>query len=295
MTARLLDGKAAAAEIRGELKSRVDALLARGITPRLSLIRVGEDPGSVVYVRNKAKASTEIGVDSEVLVLHADATAAMIASAIDARAADPRVHGILLQLPLPGHRDPQDLIMRIVPSKDVDGFHPVNLGRLCLGAPGFVPCTPLGVIELLRRNDIRLDGRHVAVVGRSTTVGRPLANLLSLKGPYGANATVSIIHTGSREPWKITREADVVIVAAGSPHLVDAQWIRPGATVIDVGMHRADDGRLIGDVDPASVAEVAGAMSPVPGGVGPMTVACLMMNTVQAAARAAAGGTGAWG
>jgi methylenetetrahydrofolate dehydrogenase (NADP+)/methenyltetrahydrofolate cyclohydrolase len=234
-------------------------------------------------VRNKAKASQEIGIDSEVLVLPEGAPDSEIAAAIDARVADPLVHGILLQLPLPGHRDPLELITRIDPSKDVDGFHPVNIGRLCLGARGFVPCTPLGIVELLRRNDIATDGRHVAIIGRSTTVGRPLANLLSLKGPEGCNATVSMIHTGSREPWKITREADIVIVAAGRMRLVDAQWIRPGAAVVDVGMHREADGRLAGDVDAASVSAVAGALSPVPGGVGPMTVACLLMNTVQAA------------
>jgi len=283
MSARVLDGKAAAAEIRQELKFRVEALVARGVRPKISLIRVGEDPASVIYVRNKARASQETGIESEVLVLPAGTTDREIAEAIDARVGDPLVHGILLQLPLPNHRDPQELILRIAPAKDVDGFHPVNLGRLCLGLRGFVPCTPVGIVELLRRNDIHTAGRHVAIVGRSTTVGRPLANLLSLKGPYGGNATVSMLHTGSREPWKITREADVVIVAAGSPRLVDASWIRPGAAVVDVGMHRGDDGRLFGDVDAASVAEVAGWLSPVPGGVGPMTVACLLSNTVWAA------------
>lgn len=286
MSARILDGKAAAATIRQELRPRVEACVAKGARPRISLIRVGEDPGSVVYVRNKAKASQEVGIDSEVLVLPEGASDSEIAAAIDARAADLRVHGILLQLPLPGHRDPQDLLMRIDPSKDVDGFHPINIGRLCLGAVGFVPCTPLGIVELLRRNDIETDGRHVAVIGRSTTVGRPLANLLSLKGPAGCNATVSMIHTGSREPWRITREADIVIAAAGRMRLVDARWIRPGATVVDVGMHRREDGKLAGDVDADSVAPVAGALSPVPGGVGPMTVACLLMNTVQAAEEA---------
>jgi methylenetetrahydrofolate dehydrogenase (NADP+)/methenyltetrahydrofolate cyclohydrolase len=282
MSARMLDGKAAAAEIRRELAQKVEALAGRGVRPKISLIRVGEDAASVVYVRNKAKASAEIGIESEVLVLPETASRNQIADAIDRRVGDPLVHGILLQLPLPAGMPAQELVERIVPEKDVDGFHPMNLGRLCLGRPGFVPCTPLGIVELLRRNGIDLTGSHVAVVGRSTTVGRPLANLLSLKAP-GCDATVSILHTGSREPWKITREADILVAAAGSRHLIDSRWVRVGAVVVDVGMHRGDDGKLTGDVDPASVVEKASWLSPVPGGVGPMTVACLLVNTVRAA------------
>jgi methylenetetrahydrofolate dehydrogenase (NADP+)/methenyltetrahydrofolate cyclohydrolase len=282
MTARILDGKAAAAEIRRELAEKVKTLAARGVRPKISLIRVGEDPASVVYVRNKAKACVEVGIESEVLVLPGGVRAEEVAEAIDRCVADPLVHGLLLQLPLPAGLPAQDLVERIAPEKDVDGFHPVSLGRLCLGRPGFVPCTPLGIVELLRRNGIELAGKHVAVVGRSTTVGRPLANLLSLKSP-GCDATVSILHTASREPWKIAREADILVAAAGRRHLIDARWVREGAAVVDVGIHRTDDGKLTGDVDFASVLEKAAWLSPVPGGVGPMTVACLLVNTVRAA------------
>lgn len=282
MSALVLDGRKAAAEIREELKERLVRLRTRGVVPKLSLIRVGEDPASVVYVRTKSKACADLGIESDLCVLPEGATDVEIEIAIDARVSDPDVHGILLQLPLPGGRDPVPLLMRIAPEKDVDGFHPVNIGRLCLGSPGFVPCTPLGILELIRRNGIDLSGLHVAVIGRSTTVGRPLANLLSMKSP-GCNATVSLLHTATREPWCLSRTADVVIAAAGQRGLVDARWIRPGAVVVDVGIHRGDDGRLKGDVDAGPVGEIAGWLSPVPGGVGPMTVACLLANTVRAA------------
>ena len=280
--AQRLDGKRAAKEIRSELRGRVAELLGYGITPRISLIRVGEDPASAVYVRMKEKACAKVGIESETLVLPEDVEASRIAHEIDRRVADPKVHGILLQLPLPEGVDAADLLIRIDPAKDVDGFHPINLGRLCLGEPGFVPCTPLGIVELLQRHDVPIGGRHVAVVGRSTTVGRPLANLLSLKGkPY--DATVSILHSRSRAPQRVTREADIVVAAAGQAGLVDASWIREGAAVVDVGIHRLADGRLTGDVVASEVDEIAGWLSPVPGGVGPMTVACLLANTVRAA------------
>lgn len=288
MITRILDGKAAAAEIRLELVTRVGELVGLGVKPKISLIRVGEDPASIVYVRNKAKACVEVGIESEVLVLPAGSSREEIAAAIDARVVDPAVHGILLQLPLPDGIPAQGLVERIVPEKDVDGFHPVSLGRLCLGQPGFVPCTPLGIVELLRRNGIETAGRHVAIVGRSTTVGRPLANLLSMKSP-GCDATVSILHSATLEPWRIAREADILIAAAGKRHLVDARWVRDGAVVVDVGIHRTEDGKLTGDVDAASVTGRAAWLSPVPGGVGPMTVACLLLNTVQAAEERARG------
>jgi methylenetetrahydrofolate dehydrogenase (NADP+) / methenyltetrahydrofolate cyclohydrolase len=282
MTAQLLDGRKAASEIRQELSGRVARLRAAGVAPKLSLIRVGEDPASVVYVRNKVKACAETGIESDLLVLPEGASAAEIAAAIGHRVDDPQVHGILLQVPLPGSQDPWPFLLKIAPEKDVDGFHPLNIGRLCLNAPGFIPCTPLGILELLRRNGIDLAGMHVAVLGRSTTVGRPLANLLSSKRP-GCNATVSFLHTGTPEPWRIASTADVIVAAAGRMGLVDARWVKPGAVVVDVGMHRGQDGRLCGDVDAASVGGVASWLSPVPGGVGPMTVACLLANTVQAA------------
>lgn len=282
MAATILDGKRVAQDIRAELLPRIAALRDQGVVPRLSLIRVGEDPASIVYVRTKAKACAEVGIDSEVLALPAETPPERIGEEIDRRVADPAVHGILLQLPLPGGQDPIPLLFRIDPEKDVDGFHPVNIGRLCLGSPGFVPCTPLGILELLRRHEVPIAGMHVAVVGRSTTVGRPLANLLSLKGSR-YDATVSLLHSRSREPWRLTREADIVVAAAGSRGLVDARWIRPGAAVVDVGIHRGEDGKLAGDVVAASVRETAGWLSPVPGGVGPMTVCCLLANTVRAA------------
>ncbi|MBD3162951.1 MAG: bifunctional 5,10-methylene-tetrahydrofolate dehydrogenase/5,10-methylene-tetrahydrofolate cyclohydrolase [Candidatus Eisenbacteria bacterium] len=280
--ARKLDGKWAAKEIRRELRGRVDTLVEHGVRPKLSLIRVGEDPASVVYVRTKERASAKVGIESEVLVLPEDATEARIAEEIDRRVADTAVHGLLLQLPLPGGLDPTPLLYRIDPAKDVDGFHPFNIGMLCLGEPTFVPCTPLGILELLARHGVEVEGRHVAIVGRSTTVGRPLANLLSLKRP-GGDAAVSIVHSRTASPERITREADLVVAAAGRRGLVTAEWIAPGAAVVDVGIHRTEDGSLHGDVEAASVGEVAGWLSPVPGGVGPMTVACLLANTVRAA------------
>lgn len=282
MKAKILDGRWAAGELRRELGARVAKLRSSGVAPRLCMIRVGEDPASIVYVRNKAKASAEVGIDSDIVALPDDAPPAAIAEAIDLKVSDPGTHGILLQLPLPRGLDPVPLLGRIDPAKDVDGFHPINVGRLCLGADGFVPCTPLGILELLRRHGIDLAGRHVAVVGRSTTVGRPLANLLSRKDK-GCDATVTMLHTGSREPRLIARTAEILIAAAGRRGLIDETWVRPGAIVVDVGIHRTEDGRLVGDVDASSVGEIASWLSPVPGGVGPMTVACLMANAVRAA------------
>jgi methylenetetrahydrofolate dehydrogenase (NADP+)/methenyltetrahydrofolate cyclohydrolase len=282
MRATILDGKWAAKEIRKELREKVEGLAKRGVIPRLSLIRVGEDPASVVYVRNKEKACAKVGIASEVVVLPESSSQQTIAQTLEERVKDRTVHGILLQLPLPAGIDSIDLLRRIDPQKDVDGFHPVNIGRLCLGDPGFVPCTPLGIVELLKRHGVTIPGATVAVIGRSTTVGRPLANLLSMKAD-GLDATVSIVHSRSREPQRITRQADIVIAAAGRRELVDAEWIRPGAAVVDVGIHRKEDGRLVGDVVASSVGEVADWLSPVPGGVGPMTVACLLVNTVRAA------------
>ncbi len=286
--ARKLDGKALAAEIRDLVTRRVRELTP--VKPGLLLIRVGEDPASVVYVRNKEKASAEVGIDSRVEALPESTTeSALLARILDANA-DPSVHGLLVQLPVPAHIRPDVVAEALSPEKDVDGLHPVNQGRLALGRPGIVPCTPLGILALLRRNDIPLSGARVAVLGRSAIVGRPMALLLSQKAPW-ADATVTMCHSRSRDLPEITRSADVVIAAMGRARAVTGAMIRPGAVVVDVGMHRLDDPaapkgvRLVGDVEAESVEPVAGWLSPVPGGVGPLTVAMLLANTCEACER----------
>lgn len=290
MAARILDGKALAARLREAMRAEVASLAQSGITPGIELIRVGEDPASVVYVGTKAKASRELGIRSEVHVVDPSAGEGAVASLIDRLNADPRVHGILLQLPLPEGFSADRLLTRIDPEKDVDGLHPMNAGRLCLGLPGFVPCTPLGVLVLLEENGISPRGKLAAVIGRSALVGRPLANLLSLRGERG-DATVILCHTQTNGLAGLLRQADIVVAAAGRAGTVDGSMLKPGAVVVDVGMNRVADPsapggtRLVGDVDFASASEVAGAITPVPGGVGPMTVAMLMRNTIAAARR----------
>ncbi len=287
MTARKIDGKEAAAEIRREAAARAGALRERGVTPTLAMMRIGEDPASIVYLRKKAEASAEVGVESRQVVLPADADPGDAREALGSLNRDPSVHGVLLQLPLPPGFDPTALLELIDPAKDVDGFHPVNVGRLVRGEPGFVPCTPLGIMYLLRREEVKLPGALVAVMGRSNVVGRPMANLLSQKGE-GRDATVVLLHSRSREPERFTRQADVLVAAMGRAGIVTAEMIKPGAVVIDVGMNRIPHPekpgkfKLVGDVAPEA-AEIAGALTPVPGGVGPMTVAMLMRNTVDAA------------
>ena len=291
MSARIIDGNAIGKAIREELKSDVAALSAKGIQPGLTVVIVGEDPASQVYVRMKGKAANELGMKSDTIVLPASTSEADLLALVDKLNADRTVHGILVQSPLPKHMNFDKVVNRMSPAKDVDGFHPVNVGKMVIGDPaGFKPCTPWGVIELLQRAGVDPSGKHAVVVGRSMIVGKPVANLL-LQKAKGANATVTVCHTGTpkSELPRFTRDADILVVAAGSPESVTGDMIKPGATVIDVGVNRVDDPstekgyRLAGDVHFASAKEVAGAITPVPGGVGPMTIAMLMKNTVQAA------------
>ena len=285
VTATLLDGKATAAEIKDELRIRVKALAERGIIPGLGTVLVGADPGSQAYVNGKHRDCAEVGIASIRRELPADATQQQVDDVLAELNADPACHGYIVQLPLPAHLDTQRVLELIDPDKDADGLHPVNLGRLVLGYDGPLPCTPRGIVELLRRHDVALRGATVAVVGRGNTVGRPLGLLLTRRSE---NATVTLCHTGTLDLASHTRAADIVIVAAGVPGLLTADMISPGAVVVDVGITRvigADGkGRYTGDVDPG-VAETAGALVPMPGGVGPMTRAMLLSNVVERAER----------
>jgi methylenetetrahydrofolate dehydrogenase (NADP+) / methenyltetrahydrofolate cyclohydrolase len=277
MAAKIIDGKALAAQIRAALKPAVDALVARGARPGLAAIVVGDDPASRVYLRNKVRACEEAGVRSELHELPVGVGEKAIVDRVAALNGNARVHGILVQLPLPHGVDAERVLRAVSPHKDVDGFHADNLGLLLRGTPRFVPCTPAGVMRLLERAAVPLAGRHAVVIGRSSIVGKPLALLLLQR-----DATVTICHSRTSDLAALARAADVLVVAAGRPRLVDAGMVKPGACVVDVGIHRGEDGKLIGDVDTASVAQSAGWITPVPGGVGPMTVAMLIANTVRA-------------
>ena len=290
MTAVVLDGKAAAAEIRAELTERVAALKAKGVTPGIATVLVGADPASQLYVGMKHRQSEAIGMNSIQRELPADATQADVEALIDELNADPACHGYIVQLPLPKHIDTDAILERIDPAKDADGLHPTNLGRLVLNVNAPIrtplPCTPRGVIELLLRNDYDLKGKHVVVVGRGVTIGRSIGLLLTRRD---LNATVTLTHTGTVDMPRYLREADVIVAAAGVKHLIRAEDVKPGAAVLDVGVTRESDPEtgkslVFGDVHP-DVAEVAGYLSPNPGGVGPMTVALLMTNVVEAAER----------
>jgi methylenetetrahydrofolate dehydrogenase (NADP+)/methenyltetrahydrofolate cyclohydrolase len=281
----VLDGKAAAAAVKNDLRERVKALGERGIVPGLGTVLVGDDPGSHAYVNGKHRDCAEVGIASLRRDLPADATQEQVAAVVAELNADPACHGYIVQLPLPKHLDTQRVLEAIDPDKDADGLHPVNLGRLVLGYDGPLPCTPRGIVHLLRRHHIALNGAQVVVVGRGTTVGRPLGLLLTRRQE---NATVTLCHTGTRDLALHTRNADVVVAAVGVPGLLTADMVKPGATVVDVGITRVvgDDGkgRYTGDVAP-EVADVAGAIVPVPGGVGPMTRAMLLTNVVERAER----------
>ncbi len=280
VTATVMDGKATLNEILVELTGRVEKLTAAGVTPGLGTLLVGDDPGSHSYVRGKHRDCAKVGITSIQKVLPADATQAQVEDAIDELNADPSCTGFIVQLPLPKGLDAGAALERIDPAKDADGLHPVSLGRLVLGEPGPLPCTPRGIVELCRRYDVELAGARVTVVGRGVTVGRPLGLLLTRRAE---NATVTLCHTGTRDLAEEVRRADVVVAAAGVQGLITADMVRPGATVLDVGLTRTDLG-IVGDVAP-EVVEVAGKLAPMPGGVGPMTRAMLLTNVVEAAER----------
>jgi methylenetetrahydrofolate dehydrogenase (NADP+)/methenyltetrahydrofolate cyclohydrolase len=281
VTARILDGKAVAARIRGEVAERVKALADRGVTPGLAAVLVGDDQASRIYVAAKQKDCAEVGIASWRHDLPADASEADIVAVVRRAGDDPAVHGIIVQLPLPGHVNDLTVQEAIPPDKDVDGLNPVNAGRLVRGEPAFAPATPAGIVELLVRSGIPIQGADVTIVGRGTLVGMPLAIMLVQKTEQG-NATVTLCHTGTKDLAAHTARADILVVAVGRPDVVTADMVRPGATVIDVGINRTDDG-LVGDVDFEQVSKVAGAITPVPGGVGPLTRAMLLENTVTAA------------
>ena len=287
MTAEIISGTQIAKEIRGELKVKVDDLKKKGITPGLFIIRVGEDPASVSYVTAKSKASDELGIMSETLVYPADTKEEVLLAKLDELNKDPKWNGILVQLPLPKHIDSDKVLNAIDPKKDVDGFHPVNVGKLLIGEPYFMPCTPHGVQELLIRSGNSPEGKHVVVCGRSNIVGKPVMAIL-LQKQKGANATVTVVHTGTKDMASIVKQADIVIAAMGKPKAITADMVKEGAVVIDVGVNQVGttaEGKriLVGDSDFDAIKEKAKAITPVPGGVGPMTVTMLMMNTVRAA------------
>ena len=304
MTAKLLDGARVARDIRDEVALEVKDFQERaGRAPGLTVVQVGEDPASAVYIRNKARAADEAGIRSSVRKLSGTTTTAEVLSVVEELNADGDTDGILVQLPLPSDVEAHRVLEAIRPDKDVDGFHPVNVGRLAVGRPGLVPCTPLGILELLRRNDIPLEGRHAVILGRSNIVGKPMAALL-----LAEHATVTMCHSRTRDLPAVARQADLLVAAVGKKAMVTDEFVRPGAVVVDVGIHRVeaeDEARdlfgdsprleqfrkkgrtLVGDVHPRRVREVAGWLTPVPGGVGPLTVALLLRNTLEAARQAA--------
>lgn len=289
MVAKIIDGNQVAADIRAELAEKVRQMKAQGKqTPGLAVVLVGEDPASLSYVRGKDRAAQEVGIYSRPIPLPESTPEAELLKLIDELNHDPQVHGILVQLPLPKHINENKVLLAIDPKKDVDGFHPVNVGKLLIGEPDFMPCTPHGVQELLVRSGNSPEGKHVVVCGRSNIVGKPVAAILMQKAP-GANATVTICHTGTKDMASITRQADILIAAMGRAGAITANMVKEGVVVIDVGVNRVEDAtkkagyRLVGDVDFEAVKEKASAITPVPGGVGPMTIAMLLTNTVRAA------------
>ncbi|MCA9540306.1 MAG: bifunctional methylenetetrahydrofolate dehydrogenase/methenyltetrahydrofolate cyclohydrolase FolD [Myxococcales bacterium] len=290
MSALLIDGRAIAREVHEEVRVRVAALAARGIVPGLTVVLAGDDPASAIYVRNKARLAAKLGINAHTVRLPADVSVAALHACVAGLNADPAVHGILVQLPLPAGISPADeraITHAIDPDKDVDGLHPLNLGRLVAGEPVFVACTPSGCLRMLQSSGFDPAGKRAVVIGRSTIVGKPMALLL-----LAANATVTLCHSRTPDLAARVREADIVVAAVGRPELVRGDWIKPGAAVIDVGINRLPDGRLVGDVAFDEVQAVAGGVSPVPGGVGPMTIACLMQNVCLAAERRAASALG---
>ena len=282
-TMQLLDGKAIAEEIRREITTNAAKLKAeRGIIPCLAALIVGDDPASHVYINNKEKACTQVGIASRISRLPSDTVTETLLQHISHLNADPSVHGILIQLPLPNSCEEQAILDAVAPHKDVDAFHPHNVGLLSQGRPRFLPCTPHGIQQLLVRSGIQTSGQHVVVVGRSDIVGKPMA-LMMVQKSVGADATVSIVHSRTKNLPDITRQADILIVAIGKAHFITASMVKPGAVVVDVGINRLPNGKLCGDVEFDTVREIAGAISPVPGGVGPLTITMLLQNTLTAA------------
>ena len=278
--ASIIDGNALSAQLRADVMRRADALKAQGITPGLAVLLVGENQASQVYVRNKVKACADAGLHSVLERYDADMTEAALLARIDALNKDPAIHGILVQLPVPQHIDANKVIEAIAPEKDVDGFHIASAGALMVGQPGFLPCTPYGCMKMLESIGYDLRGKHAVVIGRSNIVGKPMAMLLLQK-----NATVTICHSGTKDLKAMTLQADVIVAAVGKVNVLTADMVKPGAVVIDVGMNRNAEGKLCGDVDYAGVREVAGHITPVPGGVGPMTITMLLVNTLESAER----------
>lgn len=288
--AEIIDGKAIAREMQEELKVQIAELRDKGVTPGLAAVLVGDNPASQTYVRSKEKACERVGVYSDVRKLPADLPEKDLIALVEELNDDPKIHGILVQLPLPGHIDESNVLLAINPDKDVDGFHPVNVGKMVIGEPGFLPCTPHGIQMLLIQSGIETKGKHVVIVGRSNIVGKPIANIL-LQKKEGANAVVTVVHTAAPDMSYFIRQADILIVAAGRPEMITADMVKEGVVVIDVGINRVDDPsrergyRLTGDVDFAGVSEKASFITPVPGGVGPMTITMLLYNTVESARR----------
>ena len=288
MSAVIIDGKQIAADVRAEVAAKVSELKKKGVEPCLAVILVGENPASVSYVTGKRKALAEVGMADRSIQLPESTSEAELLELIASLNADASVHGILVQLPLPKHIDEDKVIMAIDPSKDVDGFHPVSVGNLMIGRPGFLPCTPHGIIVLLKKMGIETSGKHAVVIGRSNIVGKPVSILLARKD---VNCTVTMCHTGTKNMAQITRQADIIVVASGHPHTLTGDMVREGAVVIDVGVNRIPDAskksgfRLIGDCDFDDLVEKTSFITPVPGGVGPMTIAMLMQNTLESASR----------
>ena len=287
METLLLKGKPVSDSIRLSLEPRVQALIETGIVPKLAAIIVGDDPASKVYVRNKARAFRKLNCESQTYQLNSKSSEKDVLTVIDRLNNDPSVHGILVQLPLPNHLDSKTILYTVSPNKDVDGFHPENLGLLLEGNPNFIPCTPHGVLEILRHYDIPVSGRHAVIVGRSNIVGKPMFALLAQKFEMG-NATVTICHTGTKDLAAYTKQGDIIIAAAGSANMITGDMIKEGADIIDVGINRVDDDSekgyiLVGDVNTKSVMGIANSVTPVPGGVGPMTITMLLVNTVTSA------------
>jgi methylenetetrahydrofolate dehydrogenase (NADP+) / methenyltetrahydrofolate cyclohydrolase len=282
MTAQLIDGNALSQQLRGEVARRAAALTARGMTPGLAVVLVGDNPASAVYVRNKVKACADNGLHSVLEKYEATLSEAALLARIKALNEDPAIHGILVQLPLPAHIDSHKVIEAISPEKDVDGFHVASAGALMVGQAGFKPCTPYGCMKMLESIGVNPRGKHAVVIGRSNIVGKPMAMLL-----LAANATVTVCHSATPDLALHTRQADIVVAAVGKRNVLTAEMVKPGAVVIDVGMNRNDEGKLCGDVDFAGVSEVASWITPVPGGVGPMTITMLLVNTIEAAERRA--------